>query len=108
MPVTSPPTPADLAALHASIERELPAFLTDLEYLVNIDCGSYVPAGVDEVGRWTGGLLERLGARGDYRPHPDVRLGSTVVGTFEGRTGGPRILLIGHMDTVFEPGTPTA
>ena len=108
MPVTSRPTDADLAALRASIERELPAFLADLEHLVNIDCGSYVPAGVDEVGRWTGGFLERLGARVEYRPDPDGRLGSTVLGTFEGRPGGARVLLIGHMDTVFEPGTPTA
>jgi glutamate carboxypeptidase len=28
-----------------------------------------------------------------------------VVATFSGRTGGPRVLLIGHMDTVFDPGT---
>ena len=94
MPVTSPPTDADLAALHATIERELPGFLADLEHLVNIDCGSYVPAGVDEVGRWTGGFLERLGARVEYRPDPDGRLGSTVFGTFEGRPGGARVLLI--------------
>ena len=33
------------------------------------------------------------------------RLGSTVVATFAGRVGAPRILLIGHMDTVFDPGT---
>ena len=25
--------------------------------------------------------------------------------TFDGRPGGPRVLLIGHMDTVFDPGT---
>ena len=108
MSVTSRPTDADLAALRASIERELPGFLADLEHLVNIDCGSYVPAGVDEVGRWTGGFLVRLGARVEYRPDPDGRLGSTVIGTFEGRAGGARVLLIGHMDTVFEPGTPSA
>ena len=108
MPVTSPPTDADLAALRASIDADLPAFLADLRHLVNIDCGSYVPAGVDEVGRWTGEFMESIGARVEYRPDPDGRLGSTVVGTFEGRAGGPRVLLIGHMDTVFEPGTPSA
>jgi len=31
--------------------------------------------------------------------------GDTVVATFQGRPGGPRALLIGHMDTVFDPGT---
>ena len=108
MPVTSPPTDADLAALRASIERDLPAFLADLKHLVNIDCGSYVPEGVDEVGRWTGEFMESIGARVEYRPDPDGRLGSTVIGTFEGSAGGARVLLIGHMDTVFEPGTPAA
>ena len=108
MPVTSPPTDGDLATLRASIEADLPAFLADLKHLVNIDCGSYVPAGVDEVGRWTGEFMESIGARVEYRPDPDGQLGSTVVGTFEGRAGGPRVLLIGHMDTVFEPGTPSA
>ncbi len=108
MPVTPPPTDGDLATLRAGIERDLPAFLADLEHLVNIDCGSYVPTGVDEVGRWTGEFMETIGARVEYRPDPDGRLGSTVVGTFDGRAGGARVLLIGHMDTVFEPGTPTA
>ena len=106
MPVTSPPTDTDLATLRAGIERDLPAFLADLKHLVNIDCGSYVPEGVDEVGRWTGEFMESIGARVEYRPDPDGRLGSTVIGTFEGSAGGARILLIGHMDTVFEPGTP--
>ena len=107
MPVTSPPTDADLAALRASIEADLPAFLADLKHLVNIDCGSYVPAGVDEVGRWTGEFMESIGARVDYRPDPDGRLGSTVIGTSRGAPVA-RVLLIGHMDTVFEPGTPAA
>ena len=40
---------AELAALRAALERALPAYLTDLERLVNIDCGSYTKAGVDEV-----------------------------------------------------------
>jgi glutamate carboxypeptidase len=106
MPVTTRPTDADLATLRTSIEGDLPAFLADLEHLVNIDCGSHVPAGVDEVGRWTGEFMESIGARVEYRPDPEGGFGSTVVGTFEGSAGGARVLLIGHMDTVFEPGTP--
>jgi glutamate carboxypeptidase len=108
MPVTSPPTDADLATLRATIDADLPAFLADLKHLVNIDCGSYVSEGVDEVGRWTGEFMASMGARVEYRPDPDGRFGSTVVGTFESGAGGARVLLIGHMDTVFEPGTPTA
>ena len=45
---------AELDAIRAAVDAARPAFLADLERLVNIDCGSYTKAGVDEVGRWTG------------------------------------------------------
>ena len=38
----------ELGALRAVIASDLPAYLADLEHLVNIDCGSYTPAGVNE------------------------------------------------------------
>ncbi|MEX2011503.1 MAG: M20 family metallopeptidase [Chloroflexota bacterium] len=95
---------ADLEALRGRVEQALPAYLADLERLVNTDCGSYTKAGVDSVGRWTAEFLERLGARVERRPHDT--LGETVVATFEGAAGaGPRLLLIGHLDTVFDEGT---
>jgi len=105
MPVTARPSDADLARLRATLDAELPAFLADLERLVNIDCGSFTIEGVDEVGRWTGAFMERLGATVEHRPDPKGKLGQTVVGTFDGVAGGPRVLLIGHMDTVFDHGT---
>ena len=98
----------ELDALRTVIAADLPAYLADLEHLVNIDCGSYTPAGVDQIGAWTGRFLEGLGATVEHRPDPEGRYGATVVGTFEGRAGAPRVLLIGHMDTVFDPGTAAA
>ena len=98
----------ELDALRSVIAADLPAYLADLEHLVNIDCGSYTPAGVDEVGAWTGRFLEGLGATVEHRPDPGGRYGATVVATFDGRAGAPRVLLIGHMDTVFDPGTAAA
>lgn len=98
----------ELDALRTVIASDLPAYLADLEQLVNIDCGSYTRAGVDEVGAWTGKFLEALGATVEHRPDPTGRYGSTVVATFDGRAGAPRVLLIGHMDTVFDPGTAAA
>jgi glutamate carboxypeptidase len=96
----------ELAALDAAIATALPAYLADLERLVNIDCGSYTPAGVNEVATWTASFLAGLGAVIERRPDPAGALGDTVVATFEGRAGaGPRLLLIGHMDTVFPEGT---
>jgi glutamate carboxypeptidase len=102
------PSTAELDALRSAIGADLPAYLADLERLVNIDCGSYTPAGVDEVGRWVASFMAELGAEVERRPDPAGRLGSTIVATFHGRPGAPRVLLIGHMDTVFDPGTAAA
>jgi glutamate carboxypeptidase len=101
-------TEAELDALHAAIRAAEPAYLADLERLVNIDCGSYTPDGVDEVGRFVAAFMAADGASVEVRPDPAARLGATVIGTWTGEHGtadGPRALLIGHMDTVFDPGT---
>src|SRR3954449_7538262 len=100
--------PAELDALEAAVQLAEPAYLADLERLVNIDCGSYTAEGVDEVGAFVAAFLEGIGARVERRPDPDGRLGATVIGTWDrdrGTAGGPRLLLIGHMDTVFDRGT---
>ena len=94
--------------LQAAVAARYPRFADDLASLVNIDCGSYTPAGVDEIGRWVSAYLEGMGADVEVRPDPTGRYGSTIVGTFSGTTGGSRVLLIGHMDTVFDPGTAAA
>jgi glutamate carboxypeptidase len=97
----------ELTALEANITAAREAFIADLAQLVNTDCGSYTKAGVDAVGGWTADRLRGLGASVETRPHDT--LGDTVVATFEGTTGaGPRILLIGHLDTVFDEGTAAA
>jgi glutamate carboxypeptidase len=113
--VTAPDVPAtelssaELTALRAAVEARLPAYLEDLGRLCSIDCGSYTPAGVNEVAAWVAGFFEWIGARVERRPDPDGRLGDTIVATLEGRPGaGPRLLLIGHMDTVFDEGTAAA
>ncbi len=98
----------ELTALEAAIRSAETDFLADLERLVNIDCGSYTPAGVDEVGRFVAAFIASFGAEVEVRPDPDGRLGSTIVGRLAGDPNGPSVLLIGHMDTVFDPGTAAA
>ena len=109
-PFRTPTTPStlELEGLRAAIAADLPAYLTDLERLVNTDCGSYTPAGINEVGRWTGEFLAGLGGSVEYRPDPAGSFGDTVVATFTGQAGGRCVLLIGHLDTVFDPGTAAA
>ncbi len=75
-PTAIPPAPL-LERLRAAIAADLPAYLADLERLVNTDCGSYTPAGVNEIGRWTGRFLANLGASVETRPDPAGRLGDT-------------------------------
>jgi glutamate carboxypeptidase len=99
---------AELTALESSIRAAEPAYLADLERLVNTDCGSYTRDGVDEIGQYVASFMTSRGATVELRPDPEGRLGSTVIGSWRGgpeTAGGPRLLLIGHMDTVFDPGT---
>jgi hypothetical protein len=49
--LTGTPSAPELDGLRAAISADLPAYLANLERLVNIDCGSYTRAGVNEVGR---------------------------------------------------------
>src|ERR1700704_4123935 len=99
-------TAEELTAIEVAVRAAEPAYLGDLERLVNIDCGSYTPAGVDEVATFVARFLADLGADVVHHPDPEGRLGPTIVGTVRGVAGaGRRILLIGHMDTVFDPGT---
>jgi len=106
-------TDEELAALETAIRADEPAYLADLERLVNTDCGSYTRDGVDSIGQFVAGFMAAHGATVELRPDPAGRLGSTVIGTWRGgskagassQVAGPRVLLIGHMDTVFDPGT---
>jgi glutamate carboxypeptidase len=83
------------------------AFLAELESLVNIDCGSYTPEGVNRIADFCTDALRALGGdveRLRHEPAPGkVQLGDLVIGRIAGE--GPRLLLIGHMDTVFDSGT---
>ncbi|MEV6247718.1 M20 family metallopeptidase [Streptomyces sp. NPDC051742] len=96
----------DLARAHRS------RYLRDLETLVSIDSGSYSAEGVDKVADWVERRLNRLGfdvERVSFPPEAGHRSGDALIGRKRGTLpeshGGRRILLAGHMDTVFEDGT---
>jgi glutamate carboxypeptidase len=100
----------DLTALRRTVDARLPRYLAELEALVNIDCGSYTPEGVNRIADVVTDSLHELGADVERMRHEpkegDRQLGDVVVGRMAG--DGPRLLLIGHMDTVFEAGTAAA
>jgi glutamate carboxypeptidase len=96
----------DALAIRDRVATARDRFVAELASMVSIDCGSFNPDGVNRIAdmcerrfRDDGWEVERIAFAGP----DDPRLGDTVVGTIRG-AGGPRILLLGHMDTVFDDG----
>ena len=87
----------------ARAEQYQQALLGDLQTIVNIDSGTYYKAGVDQVATWMKGRLEASDCAATIQQQPEY--GNHVVATRRG-TGKARILIIGHMDTVFPQGEP--
>jgi glutamate carboxypeptidase len=102
--------PAKLLSL---ARRAFDAYLTDLRALVNIDCGTYLAAGVTEVADLMQARFDAAGWTVQRRPHvpleDEPQLGDIVVARLAGAKpsaeGGRKLLLVGHMDTVFPDGT---
>ncbi|HEX8731309.1 MAG TPA: M20 family metallopeptidase [Ktedonobacterales bacterium] len=89
-------------ALRDAALARLDDYLADLARIVNIDSGTYTPEGgalvADAFQAWfaeTGALVERIPGKDGFGPH--------IIGRWPG-SGRGRILLIGHMDTVFPAG----
>ncbi len=77
-------------------------FISDLAALVNIDCGTENKAGVDRVGAW---IRDRCTAWGwEVQHFPLTDYGDCWLARLRGQGAG-RIMLIGHLDTVFPDGT---
>lgn len=86
----------------SALEADLPSYLRDLESLVNIDCGTYTKTGVDAVGRIMRERFQEFGA--EVQVFAQEQYGDCVYGRWRGQ-GTARIVMIGHMDTVYSEGT---
>lgn len=84
------------------LNERLSGYLADLERLVNIDCGTSNKAGVDAVG----GMVHDMLAERDWsvRVHPQAEYGDCLEARLAGH-GQTRIMLLGHLDTVYPDGT---
>ncbi len=80
-----------------------PKLLSDLETIVNIDSGTYNKAGVDQVAQWMKQRLEASECAVTMQPQHEF--GNHLYASRRGN-GKARILIIGHMDTVFPEGEP--
>jgi glutamate carboxypeptidase len=109
---------AEPAGLLAPLGERYDRLLAGIEELVNIDSGSYTAEGVNRVADLCQARFEAGGwtvERHRHRPGPDWAgppLGDMVVGRRSGRRpvaeGGRRLLLLAHMDTVFDEGAAAA
>ena len=84
------------------LQQHLSDYLADLEALVNVDCGTDHKPGVDAVGAKMAAWLEETGCQVTRFPLEDY--GDCLLATLQG-TGEGRVLLLGHLDTVYPVGT---
>jgi glutamate carboxypeptidase len=95
----------DAHALRDRTQARYDEFLAALEGMVNVDCGSYSPDGVNVIADLCERRFRDHGWEVERRAHEGTpRLGDLLIGRLRG-AGGPNILLVGHMDTVFDEGT---
>jgi glutamate carboxypeptidase len=94
----------DERALAAHVDTHNAESLALLERVVNINSGTQNFDGVREVGRVFAAELERLGFHTQWVDGAAFKRAGHLVA--DHRRTGPRILLIGHLDTVFEKDSP--
>ena len=87
---------------------ETPRAIELLETLVDINSGSLNLEGVKRVGDIMRAQLEPLGFKVEWVPMTEVGRAGHLLARHEGAGAdqGKRVLLIGHMDTVFEKDSP--
>lgn len=95
---------AEEKALVAFVDKHNDEALALLEQVVNINSGTQNHAGVREVGKVFRQELDALGFKTEWVDGALFKRAGHLVATHRGR--GPKILLIGHLDTVFEADSP--
>jgi glutamate carboxypeptidase len=98
-------TPAE-SKMAATITAETDRHVALLERLVNQNSGSLNIAGVTKVGQMVRAELEPLGFAVEWIDMKETGRAGHLVATHIGNGKGKRILLIAHLDTVFEPESP--
>jgi len=104
------PASAELTAaerrMSETVEQESERSIALLERLVNRNSGTLNLAGVEAVGAMIRAELEPLGFDVRWIDMRETGRAGHIVATHRGSGQGKKILLIGHLDTVFEPDSP--
>jgi glutamate carboxypeptidase len=89
-----------------TVDAEQARTLTMLEKWVNQNSGSLNLPGVAAVGEMLRAELEPLGFKVEWIDMKAAARAGHIVARHAGKRGAKRLLLIGHLDTVFEPDSP--
>jgi glutamate carboxypeptidase len=89
-----------------TVDAEYERSVALLEKLVNQNSGSLNIEGVTKVGEMMRAELEPLGFQVTWIPMTEVKRAGHIVAVHKGNGKGKRMLLIGHLDTVFEKDSP--
>src|SRR6476620_4378488 len=98
-------TPAEQKMV-ATVDAEQPRTVSMLEKWVNQNSGTLNLAGVAAVGQMLRSELEPLGFKVEWIDMAGAKRAGHIIARHPGRGGAKRLLLIGHLDTVFEPDSP--
>jgi glutamate carboxypeptidase len=92
--------------MNAAVDAEQDRTIALLERLVNRNSGSLNLEGVRAVGQMMREELEPLGFHVRWVDMRETGRAGHIVATHPGRRRGRNVLLIAHLDTVFEPDSP--
>jgi glutamate carboxypeptidase len=89
--------------LRAMADAAKPELIETLRQMVSIESGSSDVEGLARMADFTEGRLKALGAKVERRKTTRGAGADIVIGAFEG-TGNAKLMLMAHMDTVYERG----
>ena len=97
-------TPSEQKIVQA-VDAENASLVSFLEQLVNVNSGTMNPAGVHQVADMLAPRFQALGFQVRWIPMDEIHRAGHLIAEHPA-PGGKRILLIGHLDTVFEKDSP--
>lgn len=104
-PAAAALTPAE-TRMAATIDAEYERTVGLLQKLVDQNSGSMNLEGVEIVGRMMRAELEPLGFKVEWKPMAAAKRAGHLIASKAGKKGTKRLLLIAHLDTVFEKDSP--
>jgi glutamate carboxypeptidase len=100
-----PLSPAE-TRMAATVDAEYERSVALLQRLVDQNSGTMNLPGVAKVGAMMADELRALGFAVTWKPLPQTGRAGHMIATHKGQAGTRRLLLIGHLDTVFEADSP--